>query len=219
MKIALVVEHLDPSRGGKETSTAQLAAELAGRGEQVTIFTQTANWSHPGVAIRTLGIRGLLKVRRLGNFVRGVERAVQSDGYDVVHAMLPLPVADVYQLRGGCLPAQRLAKLRSAGRPESTAPARRLPLSAHNYLLKLERRCMADSRMFLLPVSKMGADELQRFYGRLDVGVGGDYDDLALLLATGELPGQIDSVSVRQVLVQKKKIEFIKGKELLGLLA
>ena len=38
MKLALVIEKYDPSGGGAERSTRQIASELVGRGNDVTVF-------------------------------------------------------------------------------------------------------------------------------------------------------------------------------------
>ena len=45
MKIALVIERMDPQRGGREVSTAQVAVALSRRGHEVTVLTL---WSTEG---------------------------------------------------------------------------------------------------------------------------------------------------------------------------
>lgn len=112
MKIALVIERMDASRGGRETSTSQIACELARRGEDVTILCQQGRSEPAGVTIKELGRRGLTRSRKLANFIADVEREISAGRYDIVHAMLPVPSSNVYQPRGGTIPGQLAASLR-----------------------------------------------------------------------------------------------------------
>ena len=112
MNVALVIERMDCSRGGRETSTAQIAACLARRGVRVTILCQSGSWRAEGVAVCELGRRGLTRRGRLRGFVADVQREIAGGEFDIVHAMLPVPGANVYQLRGGTIPAQRAASRR-----------------------------------------------------------------------------------------------------------
>jgi UDP-glucose:(heptosyl)LPS alpha-1,3-glucosyltransferase len=94
---------------------------------------------------------------------------MEDGGYDVVHAMLPLGGASVYQLRGGTVPAQRDASLRRRwllGRllVKLTEPLNR----RRREMAAMEAQVVADRRVLLLPVSAMVARELERFYGRTD---------------------------------------------------
>lgn len=169
MKIALVIERLDVARGGRETSTSQLAAALAARGHAVTVLCQDSAWSHPGVTVRPLGRRGLLRRRRLAHFVADLQRQCRSGHYDVVHTTLPVPGANVYQPRSGTMPAQLAASLRR--RPALLRPLTAAFAAANlhrRYLARLEAQLVQRSRALLLPVSQLGADEFARFYRRTD---------------------------------------------------
>jgi len=57
MKIALIIERMEPSRGGRETSTAQIAQRLAELGHSVTVLCQQGSWpsDSPGVEVVSLG--------------------------------------------------------------------------------------------------------------------------------------------------------------------
>jgi len=169
VKVALVIERMDPSRGGRETSTAQIAVEIARRGHEVTVLCRKGSWTTEGVQVRALGARGLGKARRAGNFVSDVRRVAETEPFDIIHATLPVPGANVYQPRGGTVPAQSEASLRrrgAAGRFVSTAvgPFRRLRAR----MGELERQVVSDPRTLCLAVSQMVADELDRHYRRRD---------------------------------------------------
>jgi len=166
MKIALVIERMDLSRGGRETSTAQIAAALTRRGHAVTILCQSGSWIGEGVEIRAFGRRGITRALALKNFVADVRSAIDGGDWDIVHAMLPAPGADIYQPRGGTVPAQRQAALRRRG-PLGRLLARLVePLNLHRRTLAaLERKVIADPNVLNLPVSFMVCEEFRQHYG------------------------------------------------------
>jgi len=169
VRIALVIETMDTSRGGRETSTAQIASALVRRGHQVAILCRRGSWRGEGVEVVALGRRGLTRAGRLRNFVADVQRAIQDGRYDVVHAMLPVPGADVYQPRGGTVPAQLEASLRRRWLLGRWAVKLTEPLNRRRRAMAdLERRVAADPRILCLAVSRMVAEELSRHYGRTD---------------------------------------------------
>ena len=160
---------MDLFRGGRETSTAQIAAELARRGCDVTILCQQGSWRHEGVEVVPLGRRGLTRAGRLRNFVDDVHRQLGQTHYDVGHAMLPIPAADVVQFRGGTIAGQRLASRRRKGPIGSALAGLFAPLNARRATMAmLERQLIADESVALLPVSDMVAQELAEHYGRTE---------------------------------------------------
>jgi len=167
MRIALVIERMDCHRGGRETSTAEVAAELLRRGHAVTVLCQQGSWHHEGVDVRALGRRGLSRRATLRAFTADVAREIAGGAFDVVHTMLPLPGADVYQLRGGTVPGQRAASLRRRSGLGAMAARLAGPLNRHREAMaELERDVVADESIALLPVSELVADELAEAYGR-----------------------------------------------------
>ncbi len=169
MRIALVIERMDLSRGGRETSTAQIAAGLAARGHEVSIICQSGSWESVGIEIRALGRRGVLRVQQLRNFIADAAEEVSGQRYDIVHAMLPLPGADVYQPRGGTVPAQRQAGCRRRSAAAGLAAKLAEPTNlCRCEMAKLERRVVADEKVLCLAVSEMVAREFADHYGRTD---------------------------------------------------
>ena len=169
MNIALAIERMDPSRGGREMSVAQIAVELAARGHRVTILCHTGHWQQEGVEIRMLGDAGasLRKPSQLQRFVRDV--AAAGEEYDILHATLPVPGANVYQPRGGTIPGQRTARLRRCNLLRSI-PARLGDRFNRLRALRwrLERELVSDPRCEHLAVSKMIAEEYAYHYDLAD---------------------------------------------------
>ncbi len=169
MKIALVIERLDPMRGGRETSTAQIASALARRGHHVTVICQEAAWSlrDDGVTVKQLGARGVMRVTKLRNFISDVQAAMADGGYDIVHTTLPVPGANVYQPRGGTIPGQRAASVRRRGEFAAFIAEMFAPLNAcRSAMAEYERQVIADENTVCLAVSEMVAEEIRSCYGR-----------------------------------------------------
>ncbi len=169
MRIALVIERMDAFRGGRETSTGQIASILAGRGHEVDILCQSGSWRAEGVNVVELGRRGLTRSGRLAGFVASVQDRMAAETYDIVHAMLPVPGANVYQLRSGTAPGRLAAARRRwgalagirVGLGGALNPARRRTAA-------LEREVAADPKTFCLAVSEMVAGEFRAAYGDSD---------------------------------------------------
>jgi len=169
MRVALVIERMAPSYGGKETSTAQMAVALTGRGCDVSIICQKALWEHPGVSVIALGARGATRTARLRNFIADIERELTPGRWDIVHATLPVPGANVYQPRGGTVPAQIAASRRRRSSLGAALSGMFEPLNrCRTHMGKLERRVLADESVTCLAVSAMVADEFQDYYSRRD---------------------------------------------------
>jgi len=167
MKIALVIERFDPSRGGREVSTAQVASALARRGHEVAIFCQSCRDACEHVRVLPLKSRGLDRSSRLASFVKSVRGAAEEGGYDIVHATLPVPGANVYQPRGGLVGAQAAASLRRRRGADRFAATLAEPLNPHRRKMRrLERKLVGDPNTLCLAVSEMIAREFMHYYAR-----------------------------------------------------
>lgn len=170
MRVGLFIERFDPSRGGRERSTAQIARELATRGHAVEVVCMDGRRPEDA-AFEVVPLGRIPGLRTLGlkRFVAAAGQEMVRRHYDVTHAMFPLPGADIYQLRGGTAPGLREGHLRRLN--PVLRPGRRLtwPLNRPRaFLADLEVQVMADGRTWCLPVSEMVADEIRRFYGRTE---------------------------------------------------
>ncbi|MBN1553540.1 MAG: glycosyltransferase family 4 protein [Phycisphaerae bacterium] len=165
MRIALIIERLDPSRGGRETSTVQIATELIRRGHEVTVLCES-HVDIEGLPVRVIPVRGVSRPARLRNFVHNVQRVLTDESIEVSHAMLPVPGARVYQLRGGTRLGV-LAARRRMRRGIGVAMAQlSFTFNEHRRLLAgLERQVISDQTL-LLPNSEMVAREIEHHYGR-----------------------------------------------------
>jgi UDP-glucose:(heptosyl)LPS alpha-1,3-glucosyltransferase len=101
MKVALIIEHLDPNRGGMERSAVEFLTELVELGPELHVVTQTSAWSYPGIHVHALGAEGWTDETQYRNFIGRAQRFLASRQWDVVHAIRPCMACDVYQPRGG----------------------------------------------------------------------------------------------------------------------
>lgn len=98
MKVALVILHADPSRGGAETYTVNLARALRDRGHEVAILASTAA---PGVVATLLDAPGWTRTARYRTFLDSLDRHLEQARYEMVHAMLPMRKCDLYHPHSG----------------------------------------------------------------------------------------------------------------------
>jgi UDP-glucose:(heptosyl)LPS alpha-1,3-glucosyltransferase len=167
VNVALVIERMDPRRGGRERSTAQIARHLAAAGCRVHILCYESTLHEKGIEIRRLDVRPGSRLETLRRFARAVETETRRGDYDIVHGTLPLEAINVYQPRGGTLPGQRDASIRRRRGPGKLAawlgwqcnPVRR-------QMLQWERRVVTGGKATCLAVSEMVADEFRRHYRR-----------------------------------------------------
>ena len=151
MKIALVIERMDPSRGGCETATAQIAKGLTRAGHDVSIICQEAKWEHEGVEILQLGRSGWPRYRKLKKFVGQVQTIIAKGDYDIVHSALPVPGANVYQAHGGTVPALVNGRLRGRGRLEKIIASLGEPFKATRRTMRsLEKLVALDPKVLCL---------------------------------------------------------------------
>jgi len=167
MKIALVIERFDPVRGGREISTAQVSSALARRGHEVTIFCQRCGDACEHVRVLPLKARGLDRSARLVSFVKSIRGAAAEGGYDIVHATLPVPGANVFQPRGGLVGAQAAASLRRRHGASRLTASVAGPLNHHRRRMRrLERKVVREAKTLCLAVSDMVAREFMYYYAR-----------------------------------------------------
>ncbi|HLL90443.1 MAG TPA: glycosyltransferase family 4 protein [Tepidisphaeraceae bacterium] len=102
MNVALIILHADPSRGGAERYTLDLAVALAKRGRHVSVLATSFAEDWPaGVTPVPLVANGLTRAKQYRRFLDAVDAQVAATRYDVVHAMLPVRTCDVYHPHAG----------------------------------------------------------------------------------------------------------------------
>jgi len=143
--------------------------ELARCGCDVTIVCQSGSWEAPGVEVRQVGARGTSRKSRLQNFAADIARAIEGWGFDIVHASLPVPCANVYQPRGGTVPAQIDASLRRRSAPGRLLRRITEPFNAcRRQMAAFERGLLTGGGAICLCVSQMVKDECLSYYGLTD---------------------------------------------------
>lgn len=105
MKVAFIIEHLDPHRGGMERSAVDFLTEMAELGPEVHVVTQTSAWQHPGVQVHSLGVSGWTDETQYRIFIHHAQQFLANRPWDIVHAIRPCLACDVYQPRGGIVKA------------------------------------------------------------------------------------------------------------------
>lgn len=167
MKIAIVNERIEVWRGGAETSGMEIATLLSQRGHDVHVFTTTNAQSVPGITIHTVATPKVLRTRRMVSFLRRADEAIREEGVDIVHAISPMPTADVYQPRGGLLP--EIVARNVATRPTASRRLFKRAMLAMNVKQRsqvaLERRIFRNNGPMIACVSAYVARQCREHYG------------------------------------------------------
>src|SRR6266481_3873974 len=104
MKIALIILHADPSRGGAERYTLDLAAALAARRHDISLiastFAPSALAATPFPPIH-LPARAPTRLGEYNKFLDALDAHLKKEKYEIVHAMLPVRRCDVYHPHAG----------------------------------------------------------------------------------------------------------------------
>ena len=103
MKIAIITEKSDVSIGGAERSVFEMSSALITRGTDVTILAARGTSHTKYVKPLCEDIPG--KRVSLSNFTTALRKHFVQNQYDVIHSILPIDFADVYQPRSGSCPA------------------------------------------------------------------------------------------------------------------
>lgn len=101
MRVALVILHADPARGGAERYTVDVAAALAARGLQVSLLATSAVGTVAGVKTVVWPSRRMTRTGRYWDFLAQLDRHLAQHRYDVVHAALPVRHCHVYHPHAG----------------------------------------------------------------------------------------------------------------------
>lgn len=116
MKIALVIQHADPARGGAERYTIDLADALCQRGHKVWLLSSTFADDLSEALRVELASSAATRLGRYKEFLDALDRHLERTKYDVVHAMMPVRRCDVYHPHAG-IAAQTIAGGDGKNRP------------------------------------------------------------------------------------------------------
>ncbi|MHC4400094.1 MAG: glycosyltransferase family 4 protein [Planctomycetota bacterium] len=163
MRVGLVVEQLDPLRGGKEQWSAQFASKLLERGHEVHVVA-----SRFGHQVRTMPIvRHPLKgARSPVDFAEGAEQKLRSLSLDVVHDTGAGWYCDVFQPHGGsrrALIEHNLLALPRWLRPMKRMVNRWLP-RYRRFETLMQRQYVNDGRIWLA-LSRQTQEDFRAIHG------------------------------------------------------
>ncbi len=106
MKIALVLESFDVAKGGAERSTFEMALCLSQLDMDVTIVARNVS----GISsrdfpfhIHPIPVSAHSKKGQWMAFEKALEEFFSSNRFDIIHSMVPIKCADIYQPRGGSI--------------------------------------------------------------------------------------------------------------------
>ncbi len=104
MKIALILLHADPARGGAERYTLDLAAALQARGHSVSVLASSHAKSGAWRSV-TIAARGFTRLGRYRSFLAHLDQHLAGayGKYDIVHAMLPVRHCTHYHPHAGIM--------------------------------------------------------------------------------------------------------------------
>ena len=101
MRIALVILHADPARGGAERYTLDLAAALRARGHHVSLIASSFAPKQQTPDDVQLKVGRGTRLSRYVYFLDALDRHLAETKYDIVHAMLPVRHCDIYHPHAG----------------------------------------------------------------------------------------------------------------------
>jgi UDP-glucose:(heptosyl)LPS alpha-1,3-glucosyltransferase len=163
MRIALVIDHLDPRRGGAEQWTFQHAERLLARGHEVHVVAQGVN----GPAARLDIVPHLLgPIRSLLARAAAAAAALGRLNVDIVHDIGMGWHSHVLQSEDGSRLAQweqKLLLLPAWQRPWKRALLRVLP--RYRDFRRLMARQFGDPQRIVIAVSEMCARDYQHYHG------------------------------------------------------
>jgi len=146
LRVAIVIEHFNPTGGGNERSTAQIAESLIARGHEVTLIAGSCRPEHhlDGATMHVLARRRCSRVWRLARFARWARQVLESGKFDVTMSMTMAVPAAVLEPRGGTV-RETLKRNIAMRRAPLRRLLKRLTLLVRpkqGLLLKLEKRAL-----------------------------------------------------------------------------
>jgi UDP-glucose:(heptosyl)LPS alpha-1,3-glucosyltransferase len=163
MRIGLVVDHLDPRRGGAEQWTFQHAERLLARGHEVHVITRDI--AGPAAELPIVAHRLMSGPSILGK-AEAAERVLRGLELDIVHDIGVGWSGHVLQSEDGSRIAQwnqKLQLLPAWLRPGKQAMLHLLP--RYRDFRRLMARQFGDARRIVIAVSKMCARDYQHYHG------------------------------------------------------
>jgi len=171
MNVALIIERIEPWRGGAETSTLQFAGHLSRLGCRVHMVTTTSIPSTPDLTIVPIRANRAFRAIKTLAFAWRAARYVRSQDFDIVHSITPCQAADIYQPRGGTVPEtlERNLAIRSGATMRCLKRIGQGLSLKYRIIAHLERKLLTRRPPpWVIAISSYVSDQLRRHY---------DFDD------------------------------------------
>jgi UDP-glucose:(heptosyl)LPS alpha-1,3-glucosyltransferase len=168
LNLALVILHADPSRGGAERYTVDLAHALAARGgHQVSLLASSFDQVDATVRRVPLGGPAATRLGRYLRFLDALDAHLAAEPYDIVHAMLPVRRCDVYHPHAGiAAEAVRTGHFKHAGAAKQLAArvANRVNLKRQRFAAVERRLLTGHNPPVVLCLSEYVKQTVRRHY-------------------------------------------------------
>ena len=146
MKVGLVIDRFDPSKGGAESALADLARATLAAGHDIDVYAMSGVGGVPGSFVR-VAVPPAPRGPRDTAFAKRAVAAARKGGCDVVVGVRHVTGVDVYWPHGGVHAETLLAVERSKGRVAgAVSHALHRVSPKQRSLLALERRFFEDPR-------------------------------------------------------------------------
>jgi UDP-glucose:(heptosyl)LPS alpha-1,3-glucosyltransferase len=165
MKIAFLIERLNPARGGAETYSFDFTAGLASEGHEVHAFSRGGSVVPPGVTLHPVKVRGVGRAWRTLSFARGVDKALRREEFDIVHGVGWTFPRDVFQPHGGVHRAMLIHSRMHLGLLRGLAGEFRADFSPREISYRLIERAQYERRSaaVFVAVSRMVKEHMAVF--------------------------------------------------------
>ncbi len=167
MRIGLVMEWIEPGRGGAETSTNQFIRHLLDMGMTLEVITRSRLPSRPGMQVHTIKPAGTTRAGRSDAFSREADRVSCGLNLDVLHAISPCLRADIYEPRGGTVveSIQRNLAIRQSQTSRSLKQLSNRFNLRQQLMLRLEKQLFTrDPKPFVVALSDYVIRQLVEHY-------------------------------------------------------
>lgn len=164
-RIAIIIERADVALGGAERSISEVVVALADLGLEVDLLAANGSGHAGNVHVLCPHVPG--KRVSLEVFAQALRRHLAENHYDIVHSVLPLDFADVYQPRGGTY-AEALLR-NAASYPNCCWRWTKRTMAFTNRrrarLLQAERKLCQDQKgPVIAALSRYVADQFEKHY-------------------------------------------------------
>lgn len=145
----------------------ELSRLLTERGHEIHIVTSSSAPTLPNMTVHLVRPTAVLRPLRTVTFVRNVKAFLERHRFDLVHAVAPVPNADVYQPRGGLL-AEAMER-NVATRPTATRRAMKRALVRLSFkqrlMMELEQQVFREGGPAIAAVSEYVRRQCHDIYG------------------------------------------------------